>query len=239
MVGYAAIMPCEWRPILSVPLLFTSGVGAAVLSLEFRHFTCERDGYPLFEPLNFTLNAGEVVQIAGANGAGKTTFLRAISGLFSDWKGDMLFCGQQMKQPSYEMLCNLLYLGHQPGVKKSLTARENLEWAFGVQGLPFPGEIEPALAKVGLSGYQHVPCLQMSAGQNRRVALARLYVTNAAVWILDEPFTAIDKLGVKNLETLIKQHVSNGGLVILTTHQPLALADVRLVELQRFSGDVQ
>lgn len=225
-------MRSEWRD-LEAGFLFIFSVGASVLSLEFRHFTCERDGYPLFEPLSFVLSAGEVVQISGANGAGKTTFLRSISGLFSDWQGEMLWCGQAMRRPSYEMLCNLLYLGHQPGVKKSLTAGENLEWAFGVQGQSFPGDIDSALTEVGLAGYRHVPCFQMSAGQNRRVALARLYVTEASIWILDEPFTAIDKLGVENLETLIKKHVSNGGLVILTTHQPLALSGVRLIELQR------
>jgi heme exporter protein A len=208
-----------------------------VLSLEFKDFTCVRDGHPLFEPLNFSLSAGEVVQISGVNGAGKTTFLRAISGLFDDWTGQIFWCGQPITAPTYDMLCTFLYLGHQPGVKKSLTAGENLEWAFGVQGIPVPGDVAGALAEVGLNGYQHVPCFQMSAGQNRRVALARLYVTNASVWILDEPFTAIDKLGVQNLETLIKNHVSKGGLVILTTHQPLALSDVRLIELQRFRGE--
>lgn len=224
--------------LVGLGAVITSHLGTSVLSLDFRNFTCERDGYPLFQPLTFTLGAGEVVQVAGANGAGKTTFLRALSGLFSDWQGQMLWCGQELRTPSFEMLCNLLYLGHQPGVKKSLTARENLEWAFGIQGVAFPGDVEAALANVGLEGYQHVPCAQMSAGQNRRVALARLYVTNASVWILDEPFTAIDALGVKNLETLIKNHASKGGLVILTTHQPLALADVRLVELQRWHGDI-
>lgn len=210
-----------------------------MLSLEFRDFTCERDDQPLFQPLNFTLNAGEVVQISGANGAGKTTFLRAMSGLFSGWKGDMFWCGQKMASPSYDMLCNILYLGHQPGVKRSLTARENLEWAFGIQGLAFPTDIESALAEVGLRGYQDVPCFQMSAGQNRRVGLARLYVTSASVWILDEPFTAIDKFGVRNLETLIKNHVSKGGLVILTTHQALALDNVRLIELKRLYRGVE
>lgn len=208
-----------------------------MLSLDFQNFTCERDGYPLFRPLTFTLGAGEVVQVAGANGAGKTTFLRALSGLFADWQGQMRWCGQPLRTPSFEMLCNLLYLGHQPGVKKSLTAKENLQWAFGVQGVEFPGKVESALAQVGLAGYEHVPCAQMSAGQNRRVALARLYVTNAAVWILDEPFTAIDAQGVKNLETLITSHASKGGLVILTTHQPLALGSVRLVELERWRED--
>ena len=210
-----------------------------MLSLEFRQFTCEREGYPLFKPLDFTLESGEVAQISGPNGAGKTTFLRALSGLFSDWHGQMLWCGHEINAPSYDLLCSLLYLGHQPGIKKSLTARENLEWSFGVQGLRLPGRVDEALTHVGLSGYQNIPCFQMSAGKNRRVALARLYVTNASIWILDEPFTAIDKLGVKNLESLIKQRVSDGGLVILTTHQPLDIPNVRVIELEPYSGGAQ
>lgn len=201
-------------------------------SIEFKQFTCERDGEALFKPLNFGLAAGDIVQISGPNGAGKTTFLRAVSGLFGDWRGEMLWRGKVMRAPDYDMCCSMLYLGHQPGVKKSLTARENLLWYFGVRGLPFPGELEGALAKVGLQGYEDVPCFQMSAGQHRRVALARLYVTSASIWILDEPFTAIDKLGVKNLETLIQMHASKGGIVLITTHQPLTLDGLRLIELE-------
>ncbi len=203
-----------------------------MLSLEFRQFTCLRDGYPLFQPLDFSLKGGEVVQIAGPNGAGKTTFLRSLCGLFDEWTGEMLWQGGALRVPDFSLRSQLLYLGHQPGVKKSLTAGENLRWLFGVQGVPFPGSISAALAEVGLEGYEDTPCYQMSAGQLRRVALARLYITKAAIWILDEPFTAIDRFGVQNLETLLQRHVSNGGLVILTTHQPLAIAGVRLIELQ-------
>lgn len=203
-----------------------------MLSLEFRQFTCLRDGYPLFQPLDFSLKGGEVVQIAGPNGAGKTTFLRSLCGLFDEWTGEMLWQGGALRVPDFSLRSQLLYLGHQPGVKKSLTAGENLRWLFGVQGVPFPGSISVALAEVGLEGYEDTPCYQMSAGQLRRVALARLYITKAAIWILDEPFTAIDRFGVQNLETLLQRHVSNGGLVILTTHQPLAIAGVRLIELQ-------
>lgn len=203
-----------------------------MLSLEFRQFTCLRDDYPLFQPLDFSLKGGEVVQIAGPNGAGKTTFLRSLCGLFDEWTGEMLWQGGALRVPDFSLRSQLLYLGHQPGVKKSLTAGENLRWLFGVQGVPFPGSISAALAEVGLEGYEDTPCYQMSAGQLRRVALARLYITKAAIWILDEPFTAIDRFGVQNLETLLQRHVSNGGLVILTTHQPLAIAGVRLIELQ-------
>lgn len=200
-------------------------------TLEFKHFTCERDGQSLFRPLNFSLSPGDLVQISGPNGAGKTTFLRALCGLFDDWSGEMLWRGQPMRTPGYDMCSDLLYLGHQPGVKKSLTAAENLRWFFGSHGREFPGQVSAALTQVGLSGYDDVYCHQMSAGQMRRVALARLYVSSAAIWILDEPFTAIDRAGVRNLETLIQGHVSNGGLVVLTTHQPLALQNVRLIEL--------
>lgn len=210
-----------------------------MLTLEFQQFTCERDGDALFAPLDFTVSSGEVVQVSGPNGAGKTTFLRSICGLFEDWRGSFKWNGQEISSPPYDMRCQLLYFGHQPGVKQSLTARENLEWAFGVQGNPFPGSIEHALAQVGLAGYEDVLCHQLSAGQARRVALARLYVTQAAIWILDEPFTAIDKSGVANLETLVAQHASNGGLVLLTTHQPLNTAQVRWVELQRYHEAVE
>jgi len=199
--------------------------------LEFKNFICERDGQALFRPLNFSLSPGDLVQISGPNGAGKTTFLRAVCGLFDDWSGELFWQGQATRTPGYEMCSNLLYLGHQPGVKKSLTAAENLHWFFGSHGRAFPGQVSEALAQVGLSGYEDVFCHQMSAGQMRRVALARLYVSSAAIWILDEPFTAIDRAGVRNLETLIQRHTSKGGLVILTTHQPLALDGVRLVEL--------
>ncbi len=201
-------------------------------SIEFKQFSCERSDQTLFDPLNFTVSAGNIVQISGPNGAGKTTFLRSVCGLFAEWTGEMLWDGEVVEAPDYDMQCQMLYLGHQPGVQKTLTARENLEWYFGVRGLPFPGDILGALKSVGLVGYEDVPCYNMSAGQLRRVALARLYVTAAPLWVLDEPFTAIDKLGVANLESLIQRHTESGGAVLLTTHQPLSLEGVRLVDLK-------
>lgn len=205
-------------------------------SLEFDQFACERDGHPLFNPLSFSVGGGEVVQIAGPNGAGKTTFLRAMCGLFSEWSGEFRWKGTALRSPSYDMRSEILYLGHQPGVKASLTARENLEWTFGVQGRRFPGSVEAALERVGLAGYEDFACHQLSAGQVRRVALARLYVTDAPIWVLDEPFTAIDRKGVANFETLILAHASNGGSVLLTTHQPLATDSVRLIQLEPYRG---
>lgn len=201
-------------------------------SLEFKDFFCERDGYPLFQPVSFEVQVGEVVQVAGPNGAGKTTLLRAVCGLFAEWQGSFLWKGRNLQVPDYDMCSAMLYLGHQPGVKKALTARENLEWYFGIQGLPFPGSVSQALSRVGLAGYEDVPCHEMSAGQMRRVALARLFVAAAPVWILDEPFTAIDRQGVAELEACIERHVGGGGLVLLTTHQPLGLGHFKVVELK-------
>lgn len=211
-------------------------IGITVPRLEFKNFSCERDNYPLFNALSFVVEPGDLLQVAGPNGAGKTTFLRAMCGLFADWTGEFLWDGEALSHPSYEMLSDVLYLGHQTGVKKSLTAKENLEWYFGAQGRSFPGSVESALEAVGLKGYEDSPCQEMSAGQMRRVALARLYVSSAKVWVLDEPFTAIDKKGVANLETLLMKHASKGGSVILTTHQALDVEGLKLVELQRFSG---
>lgn len=199
--------------------------------LTFADFSCVRDGAPLFKPLTFSLQRGEIAQIVGPNGAGKTTFLRSMCGLYGEWQGQFSWRGQAVTSPSFELASELLYLGHQPGVKKSLTAKENLLWYFGIQGRAMVGEVSSALAKVGLAGYEDVTCFQMSAGQHRRVALARLFVTPSSIWVLDEPFTAIDKAGVKNLETLIQTHASNGGTVILTTHQALNIEGVKLIEL--------
>lgn len=200
-------------------------------SLECRDLSCERDGAALFRPVSFRIETGAILQVAGPNGAGKTTFMRALCGLFSDWSGQLLWNDQPYRHPDYDMRDAMLYLGHQPGVKKTLTARENLTWIFGVHGRAFPDSIEEALAQVGLAGYEDIPCHQMSAGQMRRVALARLYVSAAPLWILDEPFTAIDKDGVRALERRLLEHAQAGGMIVLTTHQPLDIPQVRVVEL--------
>ena len=117
----------------------------------------------------------------------------------------------------------LLYLGHQPGVKALLTPRENLAWHVAGEASYSDEEIEMALASVGLYGYEDVPSHALSAGQHRRVNLARMYLSQSALWLLDEPFTAIDKTGVSELEALLEGHVERGGAVILSSHQTLAV----------------
>ncbi|QEY15002.1 cytochrome c biogenesis heme-transporting ATPase CcmA [Cellvibrio sp. KY-GH-1] len=200
--------------------------------LELRNLGCERDERLLFSGLNLQLGTGDVVQIGGPNGAGKTTLLRALAGISGDYQGQILYAGQALPEAGWDFSRDRLYLGHLPGIKKSLTPSENLAWYLAQTGARI--SIDEALAAVGLYGYEDTPCYQLSAGQLRRVALARLHLTEARVWILDEPFTAIDKLGVSQLEALIARQSAQGGVVILTSHQDLTLPQLRLVNLQDY-----
>ncbi|HEY7772465.1 MAG TPA: cytochrome c biogenesis heme-transporting ATPase CcmA [Marinagarivorans sp.] len=207
--------------------------------LQLNKFTCTRDDEPLFVPIDVSIKAGEVIQVAGPNGAGKTTMLRALCGLFDSFDGEILWRDQPVSRSRFAFLSQLLYLGHQPGIKKSLTARENLQWFARIKGETHTVNVEAALAEVGLDGYADIPCHQMSAGQHRRVGLARLYFDASPFWILDEPFTAIDKAGVARLEERVKQHAYEGGTVILTTHQALSLESYRAIELEKYRGALQ
>ncbi|EEQ3291206.1 cytochrome c biogenesis heme-transporting ATPase CcmA [Escherichia coli] len=193
--------------------------------LEVRELLCERDERTLFSGLSFTLNAGEWVQITGSNGAGKTTLLRLLTGLSRPDAGEVLWQGQPLHQVRDSYHQNLLWIGHQPGIKTRLTALENLHF-YHRDG--DTAQCLEALAQAGLAGFEDIPVNQLSAGQQRRVALARLWLTRATLWILDEPFTAIDVNGVDRLTQRMAQHTELGGIVILTTHQPLNVAESKI-----------
>ncbi|WP_119002579.1 cytochrome c biogenesis heme-transporting ATPase CcmA [Salmonella enterica] len=211
--------------------------------LEARDLYCERDERTLFRGLSFTVDAGEWVQVTGGNGAGKTTLLRLLTGLARPDGGEVYWQGEPGKTTLLRLLTglarpdggevywqgeplrrvrdsfhrSLLWIGHQPGIKSRLTARENLHFFHPGDGARLP----EALAQAGLAGFEDVPVARLSAGQQRRVALARLWLTRAALWVLDEPFTAIDVNGVARLTRRMAAHTAQGGMVILTTHQPL------------------
>jgi len=214
-----------------------SGIEQALPLLELRDLSCERDERLLFSGLDLRLLSGDVVQIGGPNGAGKTTLLRALAGISTDYLGQILYAGQELPAAVWEFAGDSLYLGHLPGIKKALTPAENLEWYKAQSGAAV--SIDAALNAVGLYGYEDTPCYQLSAGQLRRVALARLHLSRARVWILDEPFTAIDKLGVSQLEALIAKQSANGGVVILTSHQDLTLPQLRIVNLHDYRPNVR
>lgn len=203
------------------------------LRLQAHQLACERDDRWLFQGLDVDIHSGEVVRIEGPNGSGKTTLLKILSGQLSDYHGELYWNGQPMREVREHFLTNLLYLGHAPGVKTGLTALENLSWYQALDGQRgSESERLDALAIVGLAGFEDVPAGQLSAGQQRRIALARLTLTPRALWVLDEPFTAIDRHGVAALEAQLVAHANSGGCVIVTTHHELASSPaLRRIEL--------
>lgn len=194
------------------------------LLLSANTLTCIREERILFEHLAFTAAAGDIVQVEGPNGAGKTSLLRILAGLSLPYEGDVEFNGRSIHQDKELFNQNLLYIGHLAGVKGELTAQENLEFNLSLSGLN-ADIAEETLEKVNLLGFEDALASHLSAGQHRRIALAKLWQSQAPIWILDEPFTAIDKHGVQQLENLMVQHAKNGGCVILTTHQDLNMPE--------------
>lgn len=207
--------------------------------LQTRQLFCERDERVLFSSLGFELNQGELMQVVGSNGSGKTSLLRILAGLNDHYEGEILWRGEPVEEQREQFLSSLLYIGHRVGVNRILTPRENLRWSAALHAPCTDEQIEAALNRVGLRAYEDIPCRNLSAGQTQRVALARLLISPAVLWILDEPFTTLDVQGVKDLESLLTWHVERGGAVLLTTHHALAVeCEVRrlnLDELRRAS----
>jgi heme exporter protein A len=199
------------------------------LLLETVELYCERDERPLVENLNLKVESGYIYQVEGPNGSGKTTLLRVLCGLSSRYRGELLWKGEAMLSERDAFLAELLYIGHSSGVKAALTPRENLLWHAAISGFSGEGANEHvcrAIETVGLYGFEDVPCYALSAGQQRRVSLARLFIGKKSLWILDEPFTAIDKQGVAELEIWIGEFAQRGGAVILTTHHELGISNL-------------
>ncbi len=191
--------------------------------LRLRQLRCIRDDRVLFSELALDLAPGEIVQVTGPNGSGKTTLLRIVSGLSLDFEGEITWCCAAVERNRLAFQQDLLFIGHQVGIKPALTPEENLRAVMGMHGHYTNEAILDALGKVDLYGFEDVPCYQLSAGQQRRVALARLHLSQQRLWILDEPFTAIDRAGVKALESLLISHAQQGGMVMLTTHHELGI----------------
>ncbi|HFE39195.1 MAG TPA: cytochrome c biogenesis heme-transporting ATPase CcmA [Gammaproteobacteria bacterium] len=197
--------------------------------LECASLACMRGDRLLFKELNFELREGELLHVKGINGSGKTSLLRIISALMLAEDGEVRWQGQNIRKLREEYQRDLLYIGHLPGIKGDLTALENLRVNMALGGEEISEEIAwRALGKIGLKGREDLSARVLSQGQQRRVALARMLVSKAKLWVLDEPFTALDVKAVSLLQKVLADHVKNQGMIILTTHQDFTVLDVNV-----------
>lgn len=207
----------------AIPLLHADGVSSI------------RSGRVLFSQLQFTVQRGEIWQITGANGAGKSTLLRMLTGLLQPTEGRILFNGDSIQRVRDDYHQQLLYIGHRAAVKPELTALENVYWQRRLNGDTNAKNQQQrdwdVLEQLGLLGLEEEFTGRLSAGQQRRVALTRLWCSRAKLWILDEPFTSLDVEGIALLQQRFSEHLSGGGTIVMTSHQPLSEAKLPLQQL--------
>lgn len=201
-----------------------------------RGLACARGDKTLFAGLSLQLDAGEALQVRGPNGLGKTTLLRALCGLSRPLRGDVRWRGERTSDLAEEFAAEVAYVGHLNGIQGELTASENLQRAVRVfsRGLDSGLDVKSALDRVGLARLADRPARHLSQGQKRRLALARLLVLRRPLWVLDEPFTALDTAAVANLSSLIGDHTAAGGLAVIVSHQAFELPGIRDFDLAQF-----
>ena len=197
--------------------------------LSVNNLSCQRGYNLLFENLSFELNSGEVLRISGQNGSGKTSLLKIIAGLNTPELGSIEFDQNQSNRETYQI--ETLYLGHYAALSSELSCIENLEYLTNLNTEILSPNFHDALKEIGLENYEHEPAGNLSAGQKRRIALSLLFISQSKLWLLDEPFTALDSDGIKIIENQIEKHCANGGLCILTTHQDCNIKSLKEISL--------
>jgi heme exporter protein A len=202
--------------------------------LDIRALHLWRGERHLLRGVSFTLKRGELLQVIGPNGVGKTSLLRCIVGLMPVESGDILWSDQPLERCRDEFHQQLVYLAHSNALKTDLTALENLRYAIALRRSVSDEEISAALARLQISGCADLPARSLSAGQKRRVAIARILLTRAPLWILDEPITNLDAAGIAMFEACMAEHLSTGGMILTAAHQLLLQGrhNARTLELQ-------
>ncbi len=205
--------------------------------LEIIDLASHRGDRILFEGLCLRIHKGEAVQINGPNGSGKTTLLRIVCGLLAPTAGAIRWQGDPIPFGDERLRSEIQYLGHAKGIKAELTPEENLAFAIALSERPPERGIDEALDRLGIGAFGDSPVRQLSAGQRQRVALARLLVCKAALWVLDEPFTALDMHGIEVMGAMLVDHGKKGGAALLTSHQPISLGGIPLRSVSIEGGE--
>lgn len=191
---------------------------------------CIRDTNILFENLSFSVSSGQILVVEGRNGSGKTSLLRILSGIRQQDEGTVSWGNEDIQRLGASYREDMAYLGHLDGIKHELTVVENLE-LVSIYGKVSEGSIDDALETIGLADKAELKAANLSAGQKRRLALARLLLTDCCLWLLDEPLTALDKAGIALFENLLTQHVASGGIAVLSSHHDLNLSAENIIRM--------
>ena len=218
---YPAVSLADFSIIRTLPL----ALSLFAVNLKVENLACERNDHMLFSGLSFDLNRGELVRIDGSNGSGKTTLLRTVCGLLPPDEGNVYWCDCPIREDRAGYFEELVFVGHKHGIKDELTSEENLDMDRALNGHRPGLSSHQAMERLGLNACAGQPCRQLSAGQRQRLALARLLVTDACLWVLDEPLTALDRETQSIVRDLLLGHLGNGGMALVTSHQELNCED--------------
>jgi len=209
----------------------TSSASAAALDVRALHLW--RGDRHLLRGVTFSLKAGELLQVVGPNGIGKTSLLRCVASLLPSESGEIAWCGTGIERCRDEYLGALAYLAHSNALKGDLTALENLRYAIGLRRAIAEPEMLDVLRRLGIEGCAQLPARVLSAGQKRRLSIARMLSSRATLWVLDEPITNLDVAGIALFESCMAEHLRSGGLILTAAHQLLLKgeASARTLEL--------